>query len=290
MAELELPEQRSIRKVDPACEARREAILAAATDLFAEHGYSDAVTQALVERLQIGKGTLYRHFPSKRELFLAAADRVMRKLRERIDAKADGIDDSLEQAQPRARGVPRVLRREPALCRAVDPGTGAVQGPQDADLPGTPQGNVVPWHDRYRVLIAEGTIPRHAGRADHRRDQRPRVRHGLHELLRRRPQTLRGPGEDILDVVFFGILSDAERHHRIREGLASQTPRSGEVTTMSTQKRNQGPRPMSRHERLSCGSRACVLVACERGWLRAAAAENRGRRSRPLVSSPQPTC
>ena len=57
--------------------ARREEILDAATELFAQHGYSDAVTQALAERLQVGKGTLYRHFPSKQELFLAAADRVI---------------------------------------------------------------------------------------------------------------------------------------------------------------------------------------------------------------------
>ena len=62
---------------EEAMSARREEILETATELFAEQGFSDAVTQVLADRLQIGKGTLYRHFPSKRELFLAAADRVM---------------------------------------------------------------------------------------------------------------------------------------------------------------------------------------------------------------------
>ena len=47
-------------------------ILETATELFAEQGFSDAVTQALAAKLQVGKGTIYRHFPSKRELFLAA--------------------------------------------------------------------------------------------------------------------------------------------------------------------------------------------------------------------------
>src|SRR5207248_1624321 len=85
------------RRAEEALLARREEILDAATELFAEYGYSDAVTQALAERLQVGKGTLYRHFPSKRDLFLAAADRVMRRVREQIDASIEGIDDPLER-------------------------------------------------------------------------------------------------------------------------------------------------------------------------------------------------
>ncbi len=58
----------------------REAILDAATALFAQLGFNDADTQALAEKLGVGKGTLYRHFPSKRDLFLAAVDRVMRRM------------------------------------------------------------------------------------------------------------------------------------------------------------------------------------------------------------------
>ena len=64
--------------------SRCEQILEAAAKLFAEHGYADGDTQLLAEKLGVGKGTIYRYFPSKRELFLAAADRVMRMLRERL--------------------------------------------------------------------------------------------------------------------------------------------------------------------------------------------------------------
>ena len=70
--------------------AFREEILETATVLFAEQGFSDAVTQALAAKLQVGKGTIYRHFASKRELFLAAADRVMQKLQERVEANIVG--------------------------------------------------------------------------------------------------------------------------------------------------------------------------------------------------------
>ena len=77
--------------------ARKEEILRTATELFAEQGFSDAVIQAIADRLQVGKGTIYRHFPSKRDLFLAAADRVMRKMQETILAQIAGIEDGLEK-------------------------------------------------------------------------------------------------------------------------------------------------------------------------------------------------
>ena len=70
-----------------------------ATELFANQGFSDAVTQALADRLGVGKGTIYRHFPSKQALFLAAADRVMRKLQERVNENIAGIDDGLERVE-----------------------------------------------------------------------------------------------------------------------------------------------------------------------------------------------
>src|SRR4051795_7407733 len=84
--------------------ARKEEILHTATELFAEHGFSDAITQSLADRLGVGKGTIYRHFPSKRDLFLAAADRVMQRMRERIDTSVGGVDDPLERIARAIRG------------------------------------------------------------------------------------------------------------------------------------------------------------------------------------------
>jgi len=83
-------------------ESRKEEILRTATELFAEHGFPDAMTQELADRLGVGKGTIYRYFPSKRELFLAAADRVMRALSAHVETNVAGIEDGLERI---ARGV-----------------------------------------------------------------------------------------------------------------------------------------------------------------------------------------
>src|SRR5262249_60516663 len=88
--------------------ARREEILVTATALFAEQGFSDAVTQALAERLGVGKGTIYRHFPSKRALFLAATDRVMRKLQECVSANVAGTQDGPGGRERGAARMPQV--------------------------------------------------------------------------------------------------------------------------------------------------------------------------------------
>src|SRR5436190_11294284 len=77
--------------------SRQKEILEAAARLFAEHGYADTDTQLLADELGVGKGTLYRYFPSKRELFLAAVDRAMRQLRAHVDEAVAAADDPLDQ-------------------------------------------------------------------------------------------------------------------------------------------------------------------------------------------------
>jgi AcrR family transcriptional regulator len=62
------------RAADPERRQRRHAaLLEAAARLFARYGYADTDLQVLADTLHAGKGTLYLSFPSKRELFLAAA-------------------------------------------------------------------------------------------------------------------------------------------------------------------------------------------------------------------------
>lgn len=48
--------------------------------MFANHGYAKTDIQVLANSLDIGKGTIYRHFPSKESVFLATVDREMHLL------------------------------------------------------------------------------------------------------------------------------------------------------------------------------------------------------------------
>jgi TetR/AcrR family transcriptional regulator, fatty acid metabolism regulator protein len=51
--------------------AREQEILSAARDVFAEQGFDDASIDEIAERVGIGKGTVYLHFPSKLDILAA---------------------------------------------------------------------------------------------------------------------------------------------------------------------------------------------------------------------------
>jgi AcrR family transcriptional regulator len=55
-------------------EARREQILQAAREVFAERGYHQATVSEMVKRCGVAQGTFYLYFKSKREVFEALLD------------------------------------------------------------------------------------------------------------------------------------------------------------------------------------------------------------------------
>ncbi len=49
----------------------RAAVLAAAVEEFAEHGYAEAKVDRIAARAELTRGAVYSNFPSKRSLYLA---------------------------------------------------------------------------------------------------------------------------------------------------------------------------------------------------------------------------
>jgi AcrR family transcriptional regulator len=60
------------------------AIRAAALELFAEIGYGNTTNRAVAERAGVSTGTVYYHFESKREMFLAVLHDTRAAIRERL--------------------------------------------------------------------------------------------------------------------------------------------------------------------------------------------------------------
>jgi AcrR family transcriptional regulator len=78
--------------------ATREALLAAARPLFAERGFSNVGTEAVVRAAGVTRGALYHQFADKTELFAAVFEEVERELTERIAAAVGtaGSTDPIE--------------------------------------------------------------------------------------------------------------------------------------------------------------------------------------------------
>jgi AcrR family transcriptional regulator len=64
--------------------ARRQEILRAACEVFAESGYHEATLEEIARHAEFGKGTIYNYFSSKEELF----DGIMMKLLDEIEELA----------------------------------------------------------------------------------------------------------------------------------------------------------------------------------------------------------
>ncbi|MFO0951260.1 MAG: TetR/AcrR family transcriptional regulator [Isosphaeraceae bacterium] len=204
--------------------ARREEILDAATELFAAHGYSDAVTQQLAERLNVGKGTLYRYFPSKQDLFLAAVDRVMRRLREHIDRTIAGVDDPLERVGKAIAAFLRFFEEHPKYAEMLIQERALFKDRTKPTYMEHRAVNVVRWQALYQGLIAAGRV---------RDIPVSRITDVVSDLIygtmftnyfagQHRPSEEQA--EDILDVVFLGILSDEERSRRKKPGQRPNGP------------------------------------------------------------------
>jgi AcrR family transcriptional regulator len=67
---------------------RREAILTAAEEVFARHGYHGAALEDIAQTAGISKALIYEHFASKRELHTALIDAYVEEIFQRLQASA----------------------------------------------------------------------------------------------------------------------------------------------------------------------------------------------------------
>ena len=66
----------------------REAILDATERLLARYGYRKMTVEDIAREVGVGKGTIYLHFASKEEVVLSHVDRIVDRLKERLQAIA----------------------------------------------------------------------------------------------------------------------------------------------------------------------------------------------------------
>ena len=121
---------------------KRARIFAAATELFADRGYSAVTTERIAEAADVGTGTLFRYFPTKADLLVAVMSEQLRLGYERGLAAASAgappeeailaLLDPLVRASAEHPENTAVLQRE-ALFSAGAPQEGAAE--QIAQIP-----------------------------------------------------------------------------------------------------------------------------------------------------------
>lgn len=142
------------KRVQPVAEesnARRQEILLVAADLFARRGYDAVGVRQIADAAGILGGSLYHHFPSKRDLYVEVHSAALANAANRMEAEIATLEDPWERLE--------------AACRvhlAVQVDPESVTLPMMSDISAMTsdmRGDLVQARDRfeaiYRRLIAD---------------------------------------------------------------------------------------------------------------------------------------
>ncbi|OWK36352.1 TetR/AcrR family transcriptional regulator [Fimbriiglobus ruber] len=215
------------RPKDPELEARRRAeILAVAAVVFAKTGYAETDVQVIADGAGVGKATVYRYFPTKKDLFLAAVDSGLQQLSAEIDAViTNPTTDPFDRIAAAVRTYLAFFARRPEMTelfiqeraafrdrhqplyfatKEKDP-CGSSEVAFLGELYASGRLRAVPPQQLMTVLgdLLYGTM--------------------MTNYLSGRPVDPDAQAKEILDVILLGIVSDAERkrHARAAKGKES---------------------------------------------------------------------
>lgn len=87
----------AVRKRERRKEARPGELIAAGLAEFAEFGFARARLEDVARRAGVSKGTIYRYFPDKEALFLAAAQSVATKVQDEIISAITAFEGTTEE-------------------------------------------------------------------------------------------------------------------------------------------------------------------------------------------------
>jgi AcrR family transcriptional regulator len=205
-------------KDDSLWASRTDEILDSAATIFAQHGYQDTEMQFIADALEVGKGTIYRYFPSKEELFLKAVSRGMDRLRHAVKSAYDPIEDSLERLTVAIHAYLTFFRNHPQYVELLIQERAQFRDRKKQTYFEHREKNIGEWRQMYADLIAGGRL---------RDVPVPRILDAVSDLVygtmftnyfTGRHKPLEAQAQDLVDILFYGILSDRERGERcIRE-------------------------------------------------------------------------
>ncbi|HTU27129.1 MAG TPA: TetR/AcrR family transcriptional regulator, partial [Pirellulales bacterium] len=169
-------------------------------------------------------GTVYRYFPSKRELFLAAADRVMRELRCRVDSSVAGIDDPFLRIETAIRAFLSFFAENPEFVELLFQERAQFKDRKKPTFVEHREANIGRWQQLYQELIDAGRLRNMP--VERISDMFSHQLYGtiFFNYVAGQAKSVDEQTEAIVDVVFHGILTDDERRTRRAAAAGVATP------------------------------------------------------------------
>ena len=203
---------------------RREEILDAAIPIFARFGFRNTEVQLVADKLGVGKGTIYRYFPSKRELFLKAVDHGIRRMHERVESSVPPHAELYERMEHSIRAYLTFFDEHPEVVELLMQERAEFKDRKQQTYFEHSDRNKLRWRAACDKNIANGRL------RDLPFDQGSdfiqyliygtmftNYFRGLHKSIAQQTR-------EILDILWFGILSDKERARMLPQ-VQVQEPR-----------------------------------------------------------------
>lgn len=131
---------------------KRQAILAQAIETFADEGFRNADVQIVADKAGVGKGTVYRHFGNKEDLFWATTYEVLTRLEKQLLGALAGKQGALGKLRAVSLAYAEFFDANPKYLEIF------VQ--ERAEFRGTAPPSHVEYHerliDRFAEIVEEG--------------------------------------------------------------------------------------------------------------------------------------
>jgi AcrR family transcriptional regulator len=208
---------------------RQEAIIRAASKLFAELGYAGCEMERVAEEVKVAKGTLYLYFPSKEALFLAAVDWGMRQMQLEVARAAEEERDAFERIARAIRAYLTFFAEHPEFVELIIQERAIFKHRKRPTYYEYRDAARIRWRAFYQQLIDEGKL-----RADLEveaiLDTVGNLLYGTmftnHFLGH--VATIDQQHQQMVDLILRGMLSQQEQDLR-RAAAPQPTPRSGDA-------------------------------------------------------------
>lgn len=136
---------------------RREQLLDTAVSLFAERGYGGATTAELARAAGVTEPIIYRHFSSKKDLFIAVIDRTSDLITETWERQLRTARDPAQRLRRLIGANPMVTDRGRGIYRVI---VQAMTEIEDPDILEAIQRHVIALH---RFVTHEVTLAQEEG-------------------------------------------------------------------------------------------------------------------------------
>jgi AcrR family transcriptional regulator len=100
-------------------EERQEEIVRVALDLVAKQGVEDVTTQDMADAMGLTQGAIFRHFPTKDDIWIAVIRWIRGRLMEVLESAAAGAAHPMEAVEQMFFAHVAFIARHPAIPRLV---------------------------------------------------------------------------------------------------------------------------------------------------------------------------